>query len=139
MRNTTINNDMTQLTSNNRKWLFVPVPDDAFGIRITPPNGRSLKYFSIGYSVSAWGSCGKAFIYKEFGGKKYYPKQMALHATTSDITEEKAGEIVERSIYSRRLYLNYQFGGVNDNAIDSLKSLLKHHQITGRHAIIEIL
>jgi hypothetical protein len=111
---------MKQLKINNRDYVFVPVPDGATDI-------------SVGFSVMRWGIAGKAdFLQLPFTEQIY-----VLIADTKTITEEQAVEIVEKSIYNSRLYLNYQFGGVNEYALDSFKSLLKHHSITGRHAIIE--
>lgn len=101
---------MKQITTNNRTLLFVEVPED----------------WTREDYILHWKS-------------EHYAKpnhNYRFIATTDTITEEQADKIVDKSAYNRMLYLNYQFGGVNEYALDSFKSLLKHHSITGRHAIL---
>jgi len=114
--------EMKTITINNRTLLFVEVPETAH-------------HFSIEQVYLTWLNVSDSEdVLAQLPSGNY-----RFIATTDTINEEQADKIVDKSAYSRMLYLNYQFGGVNEYALDSFKSLLKHHSITGRHAIIEVL
>jgi hypothetical protein len=67
---------MIILKLNNRDYLFVPVPEEAYDI-------------SLGFSVMCWGIAGKAdFVQLPFTEKIY-----VLITTTDTITEEQASEL----------------------------------------------
>ena len=108
-------NVIKQLTLYGKNWLFVPLPDDAFNFKIDRPLNEYMKYFHLSWKLSECEFSGMAFFFKYFGGRDKYPKDLVFLATTTDITEDQAGEIS----------ITY-----ND---------LAEYGITGRHAIIQIL
>jgi len=130
---------MTTLTLNNRTFLFVPVPDEA-------------EHLNIQYTLD--GTILQA-LHEGKEWRRYLPQSIEyiLIATTTDITEEQAGEIVDTAHRSDNEYWesdlmngDWVSGYANyiDDlrnhficALDSFASLLQHHSITGRHAIIE--
>lgn len=114
---------MKTITTNNRTLLFVEVPEDA--------DNFTIEDDKLYYSDKIFKDAG--------GGWEILPEgNYRLIATTDTITEEQAANIVKRK--DNGMYIDYlHYGEPYHNATISFKSLLQHHSITGRHAIIEQL
>ena len=131
---------MKTITTNNRTLLFVEVPEDADG-------------FIVGFTAMCW-DLGKPTV-----GIAYFPvshNTYRLIATTDTITEEQAAMFVGKgrvgyAHYGERVkhYNSPLISAMMANggsveiyyttALESFESLLQHHSITGRHAIIEVV
>lgn len=103
---------MKTITTNNRTLLFVEVPEDATDTE-----------------------CRTAVLAQHFDRDYNYI------ATTDTITEKQAAMFVgmhdpKYGVY----YVSYtDINRMYSRAKTSFKTLLKHHSITGRHAIIEVI
>ena len=128
---------MKTITTNNRTLLFVEVPEDAIEITLTEL-GR-LDYMANG---------GMDYTMLPSGNYRFI-------ATTDTITEEQAAMFVGKgrvgyAHYGERVkhYNSPLISAMMANggsveiyyttALESFESLLQHHSITGRHAIIEV-
>jgi hypothetical protein len=136
---------MKTITSNNRQWLFIEMPDtNSFGFHTQKVGETTFLCWQrkVGEKESFFGNCS---IPLPSG-------HCIFHSTTTDITEEQAAEIVDEERLDipvkSESFRNYVDGihrcdiGITlgySFAIDSFASLLQHHSITGRHAIIEII
>lgn len=115
---------MTTITLNNREYVFVRVPDDAYGF---------YKHYASEYLEFYRG---KGFIQID---KIKIGYDGIFIANTTDMTEEQAWGMVD-DMDSEGLYRDYTAPHIHHaytTALYSFKSLLQHHSITGRHAIIE--
>jgi len=129
---------MKTITTNNRTLLFVEVPEDAIEITLTEL-GR-LDYMANG---------GMDYTMLPSGNYRFI-------ATTDTITEEQAAMFVGKgrvgyAHYGERVkhYNSPLISAMMANggsveiyyttALESFESLLQHHSITGRHAIIEVV
>jgi len=133
---------MKQLTLNGKNYLFVPVPDGAFNFKIDRVLNEYMKYFHLSWNLSECEISDMAFFFKYFGGRDKYPKDLVFLTTTTDINEERAAEMVgeidrANPIYPALLQIAETMGVAIE--IYMFLELIKHHQITGRHAIIQIL
>jgi hypothetical protein len=107
-----------QHNSNGREWLMVEVPEDARDIQYYP-NSNTIDYWKHDHTTSS--------------GEVQLPSgTWRIHSDSLTITEEQAGEIVDKSHYNRSLYKDYQFGGIQVEAITSYRSLLRSKQINSR-------
>lgn len=141
---------MTKHTINGREFLFVPVPGKVSGFHTYVINSE-LNYFCwqrrVGENESFWGNCSIKL-----------PSRANFIATTTDITEEQAAEIVESYVLNTGIdesdYNGYYFNYNNppktkkdvspdttfqSDALKSFASYLQAYNITGRQAIIKIL
>lgn len=118
---------MKTITTNNRTLLFVEVP--------SPSDGGGFRIES------------NTFRYEQYGWKGWSTKSIELPsgncnfiAATDTITEQQAEMFVEKKhdnpLYFRNYYVE---NGACMYATVSFATLLQHHSITGRHAIIEVL
>jgi hypothetical protein len=124
---------MKQITSNGKDWLFVPIPEGTTVELST--DGKVLAYQIIpmtAFNDPTW------HIDLPQG-------QWQLHATTDNITEEKADMIVGRVVKQDGTLVGYQDHEerftlpVFKTALDSFPTFLTHHNLTGRYAILRKL
>lgn len=118
---------MKTITSNNRTWGFVEVPEGATDIHVDEYTAHRILMYLLGL--------------------RYYGTQLPnanyrLHAISDAITEEEAACVVER--YKDKGYCWYEFGGKLDkywceHAHISFSSFKVAHNLTGRYAILEII
>lgn len=103
---------MKTITTNNRTLLFVEVPKDATDME-----------------------CRTAVL------AQCFDRDYNFIATTDTITEQQAAMFVDNMDrdWLYRDYTTPYIHHVYTTALYSFKSLLQHHSITGRHAIIEVL
>lgn len=129
---------MKTITTNNRTLLFVEVPETAH-------------HFSIEQGYLTWLNVSDSEdVLAQLPSGNY-----RFISTTDTITEQQAAELVEcmsrptggddYMIYYKR-YTGSQedadfpwFSEMNNGASKSFATLLQHHSITGRHAIIEVI
>ena len=142
---------MTTIKTNNRTLLFVEVMNDAYNILIE--DDCQLTFNQGDWEYDDLGKCVDTPIrICTFLGKSKY----RFIATTDTITEEQAAMFVGKgrvgyAHYGERVkhYNSPLISAMMANggsveiyyttALESFESLLQHHSITGRHAIIEVI
>lgn len=119
---------MKTITTNNRTLLFVEVPEDA----------RNFGFRSGHFSYQLPDMEYEAKLVPEVRLKN--KGRLTFIATTDTITEKQAAMFVEKKHDNPFYFKNYYVeNGACMYVSVSFATLLQHHSITGRHAIIEIL
>jgi len=135
---------IVQLTENH---IAVVVPEDAVSVIISKPLGDRW-HLHYDYPEGHRYTCGGfPLMYKDFGSKKKYPKELSMAFLSSRATEEDVNEVVEfytdgipNQIMHWTMYKNYldDMGRWFDTAIESFQSLLQSKNITTPCAILKL-
>ncbi len=89
-----MSNKIVTHTANGNSYLIVEVPVEAYDFSIV----RNDKYFHLLFSLSDSETEGFAFMYKDFGGKSKYPKDLSImfiaETAIEDEKEVKCSDVV---------------------------------------------